>query len=91
MEEWKERNRDAHARAYFDETHFMIAKVPQQDNQHDCGIYLLHYVEVFLKVAPMRFNMRSIRNSEPNFVSMETISYISTNMCFCSACQLLAM
>ena len=71
--------------------HFLRAKVPQQDNEYDCGIFLLHYVELFLKVAPPRFSLKNIRNKEPNFVSMETISYIPTHMCFCSTCQLLVM
>ena len=72
-EEWKERNPDADAGGYFDETHFITAKVPQQDNSYDCGIFLLHYVELFLKVAHTRFSLKRIRNLEPNFVSMETI------------------
>ena len=71
--------------------HFISAKVPQQGNGYDCGIFMLHYVEVFLKVAPTSFSLKSIRNKEPNFVSMETISYIPTHMCFCSSCLLLVM
>ena len=90
-EEWKEQNPGADPGGYFDETLFISAKVPQQDNQYDCGIFLLHYVELFLKVAPTSFSLKNIRNKEPNFVSMETISYILTHMCFCSTCQLLVM
>jgi hypothetical protein len=64
--------------------HFLRAKVPQQGNDNDCGIFLLHYVELFLKVAPTWFSLKHIRYSEPNFVSMKTISYIPT-------CHLLVM
>ncbi|XP_073392311.1 uncharacterized protein [Physcomitrium patens] len=35
------------------------ATVPQQINHCDCGIYLLHYVELFLKGAPQHFSLAS--------------------------------
>ncbi|GKC27744.1 probable ubiquitin-like-specific protease 2B isoform X2, partial [Tanacetum coccineum] len=37
--------------------------LPQQPNSFDCGIFLLHYVELFLEQAPVNFNPFKISQS----------------------------
>ena len=44
------------------------SQLPQQQNAFDCGFFLLHYVELFLKEAPENFNPFSITKFS-NFVS----------------------
>lgn len=34
-------------------------QVPQQNNDYDCGPFLLHYIELFIKQAPQVFNLES--------------------------------
>nr|XP_024365450.1 uncharacterized protein LOC112277423 isoform X3 [Physcomitrium patens] len=60
FQEWKERNPNeitnpyevSYAEEFFSEMPYRYSKVPQQDNNCDCGLFLLHYVELFLKTAP---------------------------------------
>ncbi|KAL2576895.1 hypothetical protein AAZV13_16G099900 [Glycine max] len=35
--------------------HFLSGPSPQQDNSFDCGLFLLHYIELFLDEAPFNF------------------------------------
>lgn len=45
-----------------------LFQLPQQENFYDCGLFLLHYVERFLKEAPINFNPAKITKFS-NFVS----------------------
>ncbi|GJU64132.1 putative ribonuclease H-like domain-containing protein [Tanacetum coccineum] len=40
----------------FDNLRFISLELPQQPNSFDYGLFLLHYVELFLKQAPVNFN-----------------------------------
>ncbi|KAI7731996.1 hypothetical protein M8C21_030184 [Ambrosia artemisiifolia] len=58
-EEWKgrrlqEASEDISSR--FDNIRFISLELPQQPNSFDCGLFLLHYVELFLEQAPIYFN-----------------------------------
>ncbi|XP_078441134.1 putative ubiquitin-like-specific protease 2B [Wolffia australiana] len=59
-EEWKERhltsNEDTSKSSIFSSLRFIPLELPQQQNAFDCGFFLLHYVELFLKEAPANFN-----------------------------------
>ncbi|KAI5404478.1 probable ubiquitin-like-specific protease 2B isoform X2 [Lathyrus oleraceus] len=58
-EEWKERHKDAPEEdlsALFSNLRFLPLALPQQDNSYDCGLFLLHYLELFLAEAPLTFN-----------------------------------
>ncbi|KAI5435508.1 hypothetical protein KIW84_022073 [Lathyrus oleraceus] len=58
-EEWKERNKDTCGEdlsSRFLNMPFFPIAVPQQKNSYDCGIFLLHYLELFLAEAPFNFN-----------------------------------
>lgn len=35
---------------------FYLIQLPQQENSFDCGLFLLHYVELFLEEAPVNFS-----------------------------------
>lgn len=43
-------------------------QLPQQENLFDCGLFLLHYVELFLEQAPVNFSPAGITESS-KFVS----------------------
>ncbi|CAN6449485.1 unnamed protein product [Victoria cruziana] len=65
-EEWKARHMDPKEAAEddimrFSDIRFVPLELPQQENSFDCGLFLLHYVELFLKEAPLAFNPFSIR------------------------------
>lgn len=32
----------------------MVAQVPLQNNYSDCGVFLLHYIELFLQTCPRK-------------------------------------
>lgn len=34
---------------------FHTCQVPQQKNEYDCGIFMLYYIERFIRLAPERF------------------------------------
>lgn len=52
-EEWKERSDkdDEHLAMKFLNLDFFAPQLPQQENLFDCGLFLLHYAELFLKQA----------------------------------------
>ncbi|KAH1098842.1 hypothetical protein J1N35_015763 [Gossypium stocksii] len=63
-EEWKERHGEAadHIPSNFLHLQFVQLEVPQQENSFDCGLFLLHYMELFLLQAspdfcPFKLNM----------------------------------
>lgn len=37
-------------------TFSLFVQLPQQQNSFDCGLFLLHYAELFLEEAPLNFN-----------------------------------
>ncbi|KAJ8645586.1 hypothetical protein MRB53_007334 [Persea americana] len=56
-EEWKERHESSDVVSLrFSNLRFIPLELPQQENSFDCGLFLLHYVELFLKEAPVNFN-----------------------------------
>ncbi|KAJ1434905.1 Ulp1 protease family, C-terminal catalytic domain [Sesbania bispinosa] len=57
-EEWKERHANVvdDVSSKFLHLRFISLELPQQENLYDCGLFLLHYVEQFLKEAPINFN-----------------------------------
>ena len=46
-----------------------LFQLPQQENSYDCGLFLLHYLELFLAEAPKNFSPFKIYNAS-NFVSL---------------------
>ncbi|XP_038888442.1 uncharacterized protein LOC120078284 isoform X4 [Benincasa hispida] len=71
-EEWKERygdgDDDEDVSAMFLTLPFFPLELPQQENSFDCGLFLLHYVELFLEGAPVNFNPLKILKFS-NFLS----------------------
>ncbi|KAL1566415.1 Ulp1 peptidase [Salvia divinorum] len=64
-EEWKERKKGSCEDLYskFSNLKFVPLEVPQQQNSYDCGLFLLHYVELFLEEVPTNFNIYKITQS----------------------------
>ncbi|CAI9296180.1 unnamed protein product [Lactuca saligna] len=64
-EEWKGRQQEASKdiSSRFDNLRFISLELPQQPNSFDCGLFLLHYVELFLEQAPINFNPFKITKS----------------------------
>ncbi|KAI3448230.1 hypothetical protein Pfo_004895 [Paulownia fortunei] len=52
-EEWKQRlnKLEADMATKFSNLHFVMLQLPQQENLFDCGLFLLHYAELFLEQA----------------------------------------
>ncbi|XP_076922302.1 putative ubiquitin-like-specific protease 2B, partial [Bidens hawaiensis] len=71
-EEWKARqhvdSEDISSR--FDNLRFISLELPQQQNLFDCGLFLLHYVELFLEQAPVQFNPFKVSESF-NFLNVD--------------------
>ncbi|CAK9163162.1 unnamed protein product [Ilex paraguariensis] len=44
--------------------------LPQQENSFDCGLFLLHYAELFLEQAPVNFSLFRISKSS-NFIKKD--------------------
>ncbi|XVF39637.1 hypothetical protein PTKIN_Ptkin01aG0049700 [Pterospermum kingtungense] len=57
-EEWKERHSETleGLSSKFLNLRFVSLELPQQENSFDCGLFLLHYLELFLAEAPPNFN-----------------------------------
>lgn len=66
-EEWRERHMVDEASFVnaenFYNMPFISLEVPQQNNMYDCGLFLLHYVEMFLKAAPTTFSLSELENT----------------------------
>ncbi|XP_022744686.1 probable ubiquitin-like-specific protease 2A isoform X2 [Durio zibethinus] len=56
-EEWKERHREAadDVPSKLLNLQYVPLELPQQENSFDCGLFLLHYVELFLLQASIKF------------------------------------
>lgn len=69
-EEWKERQADTSEdiSSKFSNMRFFSLELPQQQNLYDCGLFLLHYVELFLEGNLMNFNPLKI-SSFSNFLT----------------------
>ncbi|RHN56275.1 putative Ulp1 peptidase [Medicago truncatula] len=70
-EEWKDRKKDTYGEdlsSRFFNMHFLPVEVPQQENSFDCGLFLLHYLELFVAQVPFDFNPLRLTNCS-NFVS----------------------
>ncbi|KAG8660318.1 probable ubiquitin-like-specific protease 2B isoform X1 [Manihot esculenta] len=57
-EEWKSRQKEASEdlSSKFLNLRFVPLELPQQENSFDCGLFLLHYLELFLADAPLNFS-----------------------------------
>ncbi|KAL5221807.1 hypothetical protein ABZP36_026520 [Zizania latifolia] len=69
-EEWKERHPESTSDCSdkFLNLRFISLELPQQDNSFDCGLFLLHYLELFLMDTPRSFNPLKI-DSFSSFLS----------------------
>lgn len=65
LEEWKERHPEATEdyTSEFSNLRFVPLELPQQENTFDCGLFLLHYVELFLQETALDFNPLKISKS----------------------------
>lgn len=73
LEEWKERHPASSVDDYtskFSNLRFVPLELPQQENSFDCGLFLLHYVELFLEEAPVNFNPYKISKFS-SFLTMD--------------------
>ncbi|KAL1214239.1 putative ubiquitin-like-specific protease 2B [Cardamine amara subsp. amara] len=68
-EEWKERHKETSddISSRFMNLRFVSLELPQQENSFDCGLFLLHYLELFLAEAPVNFSPFKIYNAS-NFL-----------------------
>ncbi|KAH9314553.1 hypothetical protein KI387_023180, partial [Taxus chinensis] len=71
-EEWRERHMEDEAMfntacERFSNMTFISVEAPQQDNCFDCGLFLLHYVEMFLRDAPAKFNLLELNGTVSKF------------------------
>uniref|UniRef100_A0A2P2M089 Uncharacterized protein MANES_02G145000 n=3 Tax=Rhizophora mucronata TaxID=61149 RepID=A0A2P2M089_RHIMU len=57
-EEWKERQKETaeDLSSKFLNLRFVPLELPQQENSYDCGLFLLHYLELFLVESPVNFS-----------------------------------
>lgn len=66
-EEWRERHMVDEASFVTAENFynmpFISLEVPQQNNMYDCGLFLLHYVEMFLRQAHTTFSLSQLENT----------------------------
>ncbi|XP_012838859.1 PREDICTED: probable ubiquitin-like-specific protease 2B isoform X1 [Erythranthe guttata] len=64
-EEWKERQKGTCEDLYskFRNLKFVPLELPQQQNSYDCGLFLLHYVELFVEEVPTNFSIYKITSS----------------------------
>ncbi|KAK4274172.1 hypothetical protein QN277_017442 [Acacia crassicarpa] len=71
-EEWKERQKDKldeDLSSKFLNMRFLPLTLPQQENSYDCGLFLLHYLELFLAEIPENFNPLKLTKFS-NFLNM---------------------
>ncbi|XP_059313794.1 probable ubiquitin-like-specific protease 2A isoform X2 [Lycium ferocissimum] len=75
LEEWKERHKEVgeDVARKFSSLPFVCLELPQQENFFDCGLFLLHYVELFLEQAPVNFKL-SLITASSKFLSKNWFS-----------------
>lgn len=62
-------------------------QLPQQQNSYDCGLFLLHYVELFLEEVPANFSIYKITSSS-KFVSALFSPVSSLQLLFLPYCSI---
>ncbi|KAL9245550.1 hypothetical protein vseg_019189 [Gypsophila vaccaria] len=69
LEEWKERQTETYedVSSKFLNLRFLSLELPQQENCSDCGLFLLHYAELFIEESPQNFSPFQI-NEFDNFL-----------------------
>ncbi|XP_050210330.1 probable ubiquitin-like-specific protease 2A isoform X2 [Mercurialis annua] len=69
-EEWKARHSEIleDVSSKFSSLRFVPLELPQQENWFDCGLFLLHYVELFLEDGPINISPFKITESS-NFLN----------------------
>ncbi|KAK6805496.1 hypothetical protein RDI58_003281 [Solanum bulbocastanum] len=86
LEEWKERHKEVgeDVAKKFSSLPFVRLELPQQENSYDCGLFLLHYVELFLEQAPINFKLslisassKFVRESELRHAALTLRTYMS--------------
>ncbi|KAJ0964332.1 hypothetical protein J5N97_029454 [Dioscorea zingiberensis] len=72
-EEWKEKHPESSEdnSSKFLNLRFVSLELPQQENSFDCGLFLLHYVELFLKEAPVNFSPFKMIKKHSNFLNVD--------------------
>ncbi|KAH7692812.1 Ulp1 peptidase protein [Dioscorea alata] len=70
-EEWKEKHPESSEddASKLSNLRFVSLELPQQENSFDCGLFLLHYVELFLKEAPVDFSPFKMVKKHSNFLN----------------------
>ncbi|XP_030499235.2 probable ubiquitin-like-specific protease 2B [Cannabis sativa] len=70
-EEWKERQKETsdEVSSRFLNLRFVSLELPQQENSFDCGLFLLHYLELFLAEVPDNFSPFKITKAS-NFLNV---------------------
>ncbi|GLU16085.1 hypothetical protein SLE2022_325350 [Rubroshorea leprosula] len=71
-EEWKGRHKETSEdiSSRFLNLRFVSLELPQQENSFDCGLFLLHYLELFLAEAPTNFSPFKITKFS-NFLNVD--------------------
>ncbi|KAG0618777.1 hypothetical protein M758_4G091500 [Ceratodon purpureus] len=70
MERYRDSNdKDQTILALVSQMKYVRAKIPRQRNDYDCGLYLLHYVEVFLRESSSPHFSFNSSNAGPHFTS----------------------
>ncbi|KAJ9166473.1 hypothetical protein P3X46_021222 [Hevea brasiliensis] len=71
-EEWKSRQKETSEdlSSKFLNLRFVPLELPQQENSFDCGLFLVHYLELFLAEAPLNFSPFKI-NERSKFLNVD--------------------
>ncbi|XP_020984512.1 probable ubiquitin-like-specific protease 2B [Arachis duranensis] len=80
-EEWKERHAttlEEDLESRFLNMRFLSLALPQQENSYDCGLFLLHYLELFLSEAPSNFNPFKLTKFS-NFLNVDWLGLPQAN------------
>ncbi|KAA8528357.1 hypothetical protein F0562_035712 [Nyssa sinensis] len=80
-EEWKERQKETSeglSPSFFN-LRFVPLELPQQQNSFDCGLFLLHYVELFLENAPVNFSPFKITKFS-NFLTVDWFEPVEASL-----------
>ncbi|XP_020962164.1 probable ubiquitin-like-specific protease 2B [Arachis ipaensis] len=88
-EEWKERHAatlEEDLESRFLNMRFLSLALPQQENSYDCGLFLLHYLELFLSEAPSNFNPFKLTKFS-NFVSGVFYLVLTIPSMFSKSCR----
>lgn len=78
---WNNKTLESHEKSKCLMAFFLCNQAPQQNNDYDCGVFVLYFIEKFMEIAPSRIKKNDFGRVSFS-ISLPSANHISCNSCF---------